>query len=65
MFVLRVNGSLNARFKRRLSVHTSGIVVNTPVSSQPKRCTDMAGACVCVSRQTVKFATSNSVWVSV
>ena len=64
MFVLRVNGSLNARYKRRLSVHTSGIVVNTPVASQPKRCTEMAGAC-CVSRRAGMFATSNSVWASV
>ena len=49
MLVLRVNGSLRARYKRRLSVHTSGIVVNTPLSSQPKRCTEMAGACVCIT----------------
>ena len=49
MLVLRVNGSLSARYKRRLSVHTSGIVVNTPLSSQPKRCTEMAGACVCIT----------------
>ena len=49
MFVLRVNGSLSARYKRRLSVHTSSIVVNTPVSSHAKRCTDMTGAGVCIT----------------
>jgi len=49
MFVLRVNGSLSARYKRRLSVHTSSVVVNTPVSTQAERCTAPTGACLCIT----------------
>ena len=53
MFVLRVNGSLSARYERRLSLHTSSIVVNTPVSIHAQRCTAVAGTSVLITPDSV------------